>query len=133
MYVPRVGKKHTTHALSAQIGYPTSPNVTDPEDLERYYSMQEPFDLNDFFGNVLRARVANVRRLWNKIGAERDAGEWDMIPSEVNAYYSSETNEITFPSGMDALFSGCFEYSTEGKVFFRTATSTRTGQNTWVS
>lgn len=28
--------------------------------------------------------------MWVKIGRQVDPGEWDMIPSEVNAYYSRE-------------------------------------------
>lgn len=50
--------------------------------LERYYALQAPFDSTDFVGNALRARVAEQRRKWNKIGSSVDHGEWEMVPTE---------------------------------------------------
>ncbi|KAL8292016.1 hypothetical protein RQP46_001482 [Phenoliferia psychrophenolica] len=87
-------------AISHKIGYPASPNTEDASAIERYYSLNLPINKEDFFGNVLRSRVAGQRRMWVKIGRQVDPGEWDMIPSEVNAYYSPPANEIAFPAGI---------------------------------
>ncbi|KAK4700963.1 hypothetical protein P7C70_g5275, partial [Phenoliferia sp. Uapishka_3] len=87
-------------AIEHKIGYPESPNTEDGAALERYYSINLPITKSDYFGNVLRSRVAGMRRMWVKIGHEVDPGEWDMIPSEVNAYYSPPANEIAFPAGI---------------------------------
>ena len=57
--------------------------------------MQEPFSRDDHFGNAVRANIAGVRRMFNKVGKLRDSGEWEMIPSEVNAYYSPPSNEVS--------------------------------------
>ena len=105
-------------AISHKIGYPASPNTEDPSAIERYYSLNLPISKGDLFGNVLRSRVADQRRMWVKVGRQVDPGEWDMIPSEVNAYYSRQysifplhasraltqlpapANEIAFPAGI---------------------------------
>ena len=80
------------------------------------FALQEPFDKADFFGNVLRGRIAESRRFWGRVGSKRDRGIWDMTPDEVrrscllwlfvlkldaqvNAYYSGPANEIAFPAG----------------------------------
>ncbi|KAM0749064.1 zincin [Meredithblackwellia eburnea MCA 4105] len=87
-------------AITHKIGYPESPNTMDPAALQRYFAISEPFNKTDYFGNVLRSRVASERRKWVKIGHPVDEGQWDMIPSEVNAYYSPPGNEIVFPAGI---------------------------------
>lgn len=38
--------------------------------------------------------------MWVSVGRLRDGNTWDMIPSEVNAYYSPPANEIVFPAGI---------------------------------
>ncbi|GAA5991957.1 hypothetical protein JCM11641_002023 [Rhodosporidiobolus odoratus] len=86
--------------IKVKIGYPTSPNTTDPSSLERYYTPKLPINDHDFFGNVLRSRVAEERRKWVKVGRQVERGEWDMVPSEVNAYYQPSANEIVFPAGI---------------------------------
>lgn len=70
-------------AIKHKIGFPTSPNTTDPTSLLNYYSAHAPFDKKGHFGNVLRANLASQRRMWNKVNRLRDDGEWEMIPSEV--------------------------------------------------
>ncbi|GAA5842860.1 hypothetical protein JCM11251_005829 [Rhodosporidiobolus azoricus] len=87
-------------AITVKIGYPTSPNTTDPASIERYYSLNLPIKADDYFGNILRSRVADEKRKWAKVGRERDAGEWEMVPSEVNAYYQPSDNSINFPAGI---------------------------------
>ncbi|KAK4057153.1 hypothetical protein OIO90_001648 [Microbotryomycetes sp. JL221] len=86
-------------AITHKIGYPTVPDTMDPSSLERWYSLNLPIDVNDYLGNVLRSRVAEQKRSWSQIGRMRDE-RWEMIPSEVNAYYSPPANEIVFPSGI---------------------------------
>lgn len=82
-----------------KIGYPTSnPNTLSAEDLADYYSENDVRE-NDWFGNTLRSKMANVKRIFNKVG-KKSEGEWDMIPSEVNAYYQPSKNEIVFPAGI---------------------------------
>ncbi|GAA6019798.1 hypothetical protein JCM10207_003699 [Rhodosporidiobolus poonsookiae] len=87
-------------AIQVKIGYPKSPDTEDPASIERYYALQLPVESDDFFGNVLRSRVADERRKWVKVGRPVDRGEWDMVPSEVNAYYQPSANEIAFPAGI---------------------------------
>ncbi|GAA6040657.1 hypothetical protein JCM8097_008090 [Rhodosporidiobolus ruineniae] len=87
-------------AIQVKIGYPTSPNTSDATAIERYYALNLPVEKNDFFGNVLRSRVADEKRKWIKVGRPVDRGEWDMVPSEVNAYYQPSSNEIAFPAGI---------------------------------
>ncbi|SCZ89621.1 BZ3500_MvSof-1268-A1-R1_Chr9g10493 [Microbotryum saponariae] len=87
-------------AIKHKIGFPTTPDTMDPDSIERYYNLNLPINRTDFFGNVLRSRLAEKRRLWVKLGKQVDHGEWEMIPSEVNAYYSPPANEIAFPAGI---------------------------------
>ncbi|GAA6014145.1 hypothetical protein JCM11491_004119 [Sporobolomyces phaffii] len=87
-------------AISHKIGYPTqNPDTEDAASVERYYSINLPIKRDTFLDNVLRSRIADQRRAWVKIGRERGA-EFDMYPSEVNAYYQPSANEIVFPSGI---------------------------------
>ncbi|GAA5872434.1 hypothetical protein JCM8547_000924 [Rhodosporidiobolus lusitaniae] len=92
--------KEKVEAIKVKIGYPTSPNTEDPVSLERYYSLNLPVLASDYFGNVLRSRVADERRKWVKVGRQVDPGEWEMVPSEVNAYFQPSANEIVFPAGI---------------------------------
>ncbi|BGP49138.1 hypothetical protein JCM10450v2_005019 [Rhodotorula kratochvilovae] len=87
-------------AIRVKIGYPSSPNTTDPAALERYYAPNLPVKKGDFFGNALRAVVADERRKWVSVGRPKDRGAWDMVPSEVNAYFQPSDNEIVFPAGI---------------------------------
>jgi endothelin-converting enzyme len=43
--------------------------------------------------------MADQKRLWASVGKPRD-GKWEMIPSEVNAYYNPSSNEVVFPAGI---------------------------------
>jgi putative endopeptidase len=55
---------------------------------------------DDYFGNVVRASLADSRRRIARIGQKVDRREWGMTPPTVNAYYSSVTNQIVFPAGI---------------------------------
>jgi predicted metalloendopeptidase len=55
---------------------------------------------DDFFGDSVRARDFEMRRNFAKIGKPVDKSEWGMSPPTVNAYYSSNMNNINFPAGI---------------------------------
>jgi len=72
------------------IGYPTK---------WRDYSAVE-IRRDDYFGNVVRAKLASSRRVIDRTGQTVDRAEWGMTPPTVNAYYSPVTNQIVFPAGI---------------------------------
>jgi endothelin-converting enzyme/putative endopeptidase len=49
---------------------------------------------------VKRAQDFEFHRQLNKIGKPVDRKEWLMSPPTVNAYYSSQLNDINFPAGI---------------------------------
>lgn len=55
---------------------------------------------DDYFGNVVRAKLAASRRVIDRTGQVVDRSEWSMTPPTVNAYYSPVTNQIVFPAGI---------------------------------
>jgi len=77
-------------AISNKIGYP---------DKWRDYSTLK-IVRGDALGNQQRADAFEFRRRLNKIGNDVDKNEWGMTPPTVNAYYSSEENNINFPAGI---------------------------------
>ena len=54
----------------------------------------------DLVGNVQRVFAYETRRDLAKIGQPVDKAEWEMPPSEVNAYFSPPNNNINFPAGI---------------------------------
>ncbi|GAA6062373.1 hypothetical protein JCM10212_004219 [Sporobolomyces blumeae] len=92
--------REKVEAITHKIGYPSAnPNTDDPDSVQRYYSINEPIAADDFFGNIVRSQIADQRRAWVKVGRERGP-EFDMYPSEVNAYYNPSENVIVFPAGI---------------------------------
>ena len=83
-----------------QIGYPLSPDTTKAESIRSYYQIQMPVRADDFFGNVVRAQIADEKRKWASIGRPKNRDAWEMNPQEVNAYFSPEDNQIVFPAGI---------------------------------
>jgi putative endopeptidase len=77
-------------AFARKIGYP---------DKWRDYSAYS-VDRGPYAQNQMRGAQFNFKRELNKIGKPVDRTEWDMTPPTVNAYYSSEMNEIVFPAGI---------------------------------
>jgi putative endopeptidase len=77
-------------AFGVKIGYP---------DKWRDYSSLEikaqPYVLND-----LAASVFEAKRQFAKIGKPVDKTEWGMSPPTVNAEYTPQRNEISFPAGI---------------------------------
>ena len=78
------------HGMANKIGYP---------DKWRDYSKLE-IVRGDELGNIERAREFEFNRELAKIGKPVDRGEWGMTPPTVNAYYSSQMNDINFPAGV---------------------------------
>jgi putative endopeptidase len=78
------------HTIVNKIGYP---------DKWRDYSSLE-IVRGDFAGNVRRSAIFESKRQRDKIGKPVDRGEWGMTPPTVNAYYSSQMNDINFPAGV---------------------------------
>ena len=88
-----VTKKQAMEKLATfhvKIGYP---------DTWRDYSGLDIHNDN-FYANVIRARVFNSQYQLAKIGKPTDINEWHMTPQTVNAYYNPTTNEICFPAGI---------------------------------
>jgi putative endopeptidase len=54
----------------------------------------------DLVGNVMRANAFARARNLEKLGQPIDREEWSMTPQTVNAYYSSNKNEIVFPAAI---------------------------------
>ena len=54
----------------------------------------------DAFGNADRADAFDYRRRISRVGGPVDRTEWSMTPQTVNAYYSSNKNEIVFPAAI---------------------------------
>jgi putative endopeptidase len=78
------------HTIANKIGYP---------DKWRDYSSVK-IQRDDYYGNVERATLFEVRRQLQKIGKPLDRGEWQMTPPTVNAYYDAQMNDINFPAGV---------------------------------
>ena len=55
---------------------------------------------DDALGNRERTLEFDRKRNLAKIGQPVDRGEWSMTPPTVNAYYSSDRNNINFPAGI---------------------------------
>jgi endothelin-converting enzyme len=86
-------------SLIAKVGYPLTPNTTDPESLQRWYS-RVPVSADDYFGSVLNTALLEQQRTWAGLGQRRDRQSWEMYPQTVNAYYSPPDGEIVFPAGI---------------------------------
>ncbi|KAF3070925.1 Endothelin-converting enzyme 1 [Daldinia childiae] len=85
--------------IDQKIGFPTtSPNITNPEALQSYYSGLKISD--SFFNNTLSSNALETNRTWSALGKPVDHGEWGMQADIVNAYYNPVGNEIVFPAGI---------------------------------
>jgi putative endopeptidase len=77
-------------AIVNKIGY--------PEHWRDYSALT--IERGEFVGNVRRATVFESRRQLAKIGKPVDRTEWSMTPPTVNASYSPQLNDMTFPAGV---------------------------------
>src|SRR6185503_18663896 len=55
---------------------------------------------DSYFGNVVSSEAFLQKRELNKIGKPVNKDEWSLTPPTVNAYYSSQRNNINFPAGI---------------------------------
>jgi endothelin-converting enzyme/putative endopeptidase len=78
------------NAVADRIGY--------PEKWRDYSSVRIGRD--DALGNLQRTAAFERKRNLEKIGRRVDLSEWSMTPPTVNAYYSSNRNNINFPAGI---------------------------------
>ena len=87
--IEKVGK--IKHKIAYSI---VSPDVRSPAALLDYYA---PIKIknNSFFENELSIVDWSIKRTWAKVDKPVDKDEWGMNPSEVNAYYSPNGNEVS--------------------------------------
>jgi endothelin-converting enzyme/putative endopeptidase len=69
-----------------------------PDKWRDYSSVRVSRD--DYYGNVERATLFEMRRQMAKIGRPLDRDEWLMSPATVNAYYNPSMNDMNFPAGV---------------------------------
>ncbi|QRW00071.1 endothelin-converting enzyme [Ceratobasidium sp. AG-Ba] len=91
--------KEKAEAIRIKVGYPTSPNTTSDASIANYYGALK-ISSEEFFENMLSARAVDNFREWLSLGRRRDFGKWEMIPSEVNAYFNPPENSLVFPAGI---------------------------------
>jgi len=74
-----------------------TPKIGYPDEWREY-----PFDIevDDLFGNLERAALAEFERQLDRQGGPVDRSEWGITPQTVNAYYSPALNEIVFPAAI---------------------------------
>jgi endothelin-converting enzyme/putative endopeptidase len=90
------GRSTRDHALAKldlvvdMVGYPDHPRDYGSLNIGR----------TSHFENTLKAREFESNRQLAKLGKPVDRSEWEMIPSEVNAYYDPSLNEIVFPAAI---------------------------------
>jgi endothelin-converting enzyme/putative endopeptidase len=100
------------HGLANKIGYP---------DKWRDYSRYE-VQRDSALGNLMRGAEFESERQIAKIGKPVDHGEWGMSPPTVDAYYSSQMNDINFPAGIlqppfyDATMDDAVNYGDAGGI-----------------
>ncbi|MDD2634023.1 MAG: M13 family metallopeptidase [Bacteroidales bacterium] len=76
--------------INVKIGYPD--NWKDYEKLN--------IEDDSFYANIIRANTFEFNDMISQIGKPVDKTKWFMNPQTVNAYYSSNMNEICFPAGI---------------------------------
>ena len=74
------------------------PKIGYPETFRRYEGVT--IAKNDYFGNSMRIREANIERDISRHGGPVDRDEWGMNPQTVNAYYTPVLNQIVFPAAI---------------------------------
>ncbi len=55
---------------------------------------------DDLAGNIMRSHKADFERDIKRLGTPIDRDEWAFPPQTVNAFYSPENNDITFPAAI---------------------------------
>jgi len=75
-----------------------TPNIGYPEKWEDYSSVAVAAD--DLYGNVKRFRAWSQAENIKKLDEPVDPTEWGRPPQTVNAWYSAQRNDITFPAAI---------------------------------
>ncbi len=86
----RTRAKAKLATFAKKIGYP---------DKWRSYDALR-IDRGAYLGNVWRAQGFEAKRLRDEIGKPVDRSQWGMTPPTINAQYSPDFNDITFPAGI---------------------------------
>ena len=73
----RAGALEKADAITHKIGYPSYPNTTDADAMERYYAISPTTD--SYFGNVVTSRVADLKREWSQVSLAYLYGELELI------------------------------------------------------
>ncbi len=74
------------------------PKIGYPKNFRAYEGITIARD--DYFGNLMRIREADVERDISRHGGPVDRDEWGMNPQTVNAYYTPVLNQIVFPAAI---------------------------------
>ncbi|KAK3828382.1 MAG: hypothetical protein J3Q66DRAFT_434922 [Benniella sp.] len=83
-----------------KIGYSSSgPDDSSPSSIDRFYQGLK-LDSRDHFGNQVRASTFWKQVEFGKLNKKVDRMHMDMNAPTVNAYYSTEANDINFPAGI---------------------------------
>jgi endothelin-converting enzyme/putative endopeptidase len=96
------------------------PRLGHPKKYIDYASLK--IDRGDLFGDMIRAEDFERRLALSRYPKPVDRALWNMVPQEVNAYYSPVTNQITFPAAIlqppyfDANADPAANYGGEGGV-----------------
>ncbi|XP_072047750.1 neprilysin-1-like [Amphiura filiformis] len=84
-------------AMQVEVGYPDW--IMDDDKLnEKYHRLNMSSDT--FFENVIGFLNWTTYNTWLQLRKEVDQSEWQFSPAEVNAYYSSNKNQIVFPAAI---------------------------------
>lgn len=75
-----------------------TPKIGYPDEWRDYSRLQ--VEVDDLFGNYLRATGFMYQLNVAKLGQPVDRKEWFMTPQTVNAYYNPGLNEIVFPAAI---------------------------------
>ncbi|XP_067653743.1 endothelin-converting enzyme homolog isoform X2 [Haliotis asinina] len=106
-------------AITDMIGYPDY--ILDPNKLDTHYENMTITE-GQFLVNRLSVMSFQKQYNLNKRGRKPDRMEWDMGPSDVNAYYSPSNNQIVFPAGIlqkpffNPMFPLSFRYGSLGMI-----------------
>lgn len=75
-----------------------TPKIGYPDEWRDYSALD--IEVDDYYGNIERAALANYKRILDRQGGPVDRNEWAMTPQTVNAYYMPPLNEIVFPAAI---------------------------------
>ncbi|XP_041460191.1 endothelin-converting enzyme 1-like [Lytechinus variegatus] len=84
-------------AIKPRIGFPDW--IRDTAKLDEHYK-DVNITASSVFENAMNIRQFSLKYMRDHFDEPVDKTEWEMGPGEVNAYYSSTSNEIVFPAGI---------------------------------